>query len=84
MSRCAKCQGTSDTPGAQTQLIHKLCDLPGARQPGPGQRIRSLLSRWALEDKKVIVNIPPLLSDHPLGQENLNGKERGKARYSGG
>lgn len=69
MSRCEKCQGTSDTPGVRNQLIHKLCHLPRVRLPGPGQRIsESSLSRWALEDKEVTVNIPPLLSDHPLGQ----------------
>lgn len=75
MSTCGKRQGTSDTPGVQSQLIPKRYDLPRAGLPGPGQRIRSPLSRWALEDKEVIVNLPPLLSDHPLGQQNLDGDE---------
>lgn len=35
-----ECQGISDVPGVQNQLIHKLGDLPRVRLLEPGQRLR--------------------------------------------
>lgn len=52
VSRCLKGQGSSDAPGAQNQLIHKLCDLPRIRLPGPGQSTSRSSLQWTLEVKE--------------------------------
>lgn len=84
MSGFEKCQEISDTPGVKNQLIHKLGALPRVRLPAPGQRIsQSSLQVGSGGQGGDGVNIPPLLTDHPSGQQNLKGKDRGKARCSG-